>query len=339
MKISDILIKEGFSRSDFFDMYLLLYASTEPHNKDDQDIQRLARFYVDYVLNDLIKQLTNICISRLGFTARGLLSDRLYHKGVSQDEIATSKKDIIHFLKNVVNTRSYEATDRVWQYIYAELLNAVDVTTYREKIIAVDRLMNMLHHGGEIIDYLDQSDWLSHALNYRDNASPAQLARFASGKIREVVGTIGGERGDVNPLKLLSTAIRRAASEYPNTTTSVDGDTIRIECNGVLLQDSEGFGYGPDSIWFYAGGSKNKLADRLGRDANARKVANANSYIIGVRTRKNEHDMIIFTDKFRSTKSVDIPIRDYYHIARYLIQWMVSVAESDEIRTPDDFWD
>jgi hypothetical protein len=339
MKISNILIEEGFSRSDFFDMYLLLYASTEPTNRDDQDIQRFAKFYVDFILNDLIKQLTNICISRLGSTTRALLSDRWYYKGLSQDEVAVSKKDIAEFLKNVIDTRSYKAVDRVWQHIYAELLDAVNATTHREKIIAVDRLMNMLHHGGEIIDYLDQSNWLSHALNYRDNASPIQLARFASSKVREAVGMVGGERGDISPLKLLSTAIRRAASEYPNTIVSVEGDTIRIECSGVLLQDSGEFGYGPDSTWFYAGGSKHKLADRLGRDANAIKVANTNSYIIGVRTRKHGLDRITFTDKFRSVKTVDIPIQNYYQLARYLIQWLVSVAESNETQTPEGFWD
>lgn len=339
MKISSILIQEGFDRSDFFDMYLLLYASTEPINKDDQDIQRLAKFYVDFILNDLIKQLTNICISRLGSTTRALLSDRWYYKGLDQDEIAVSKKDIVNFLKSVVDTRSYKAVDRVWQHIYSELLDAVGATTHREKVIAVDRLMNMLHHGGEIIDYLDQSSWLSHALNYRDNASPAQLARFASSKVREAVGMVGGERGDISPLKLLSTAIRRAASEYPNTVVNVNGDTILIKCDGVLLQDSGEFGYGPDSTWFYAGGSKRKLADRLGRDVNAIKVANVNSYITGTRTRKHGSDKITFTDKFRSMKIVDMPIQNYYQLARYLMQWLISVAESDEIQTPEGFWD
>lgn len=343
MKLSKIneTITEGFSRSDFFNMYLLLYASTEPQNRDDEDIQRLSKFYVDYILNDLIRQLTNICAERYFNRSGDFLKRQNYgeYEESSLDQLRSdplgSKKKIAYFLQSVRD----EATGGVWKYICTELLNAVNAFSHRDKVVAVDRLMNMLHHGGEIIDYLDEYSWLSQALDYRDNASPAQLARFASGQVRDVVGAVGGERGNIDPLRLLSTAIRRAASEYPNTSVSVDNNTIIIKCNGVLLKDSDEFGYGPDSIWFFAGGSKSQLAHRLGHDANAVKVAQASSMITGEKKSMYKRETLVFTDKFRSVKSVDLPIVDYYKLANYLVRWMVNVAESTEIQIPDGFWD
>lgn len=336
MKLSSIdrrTIMEGFSRSDFFDMYLLLYASTEPQNKDDQEIQRLAKFYVNYVLNDLVKQLVNILGGRFVF---GPTSANFEELDLTQPE---SKNKVIKFLQSIAQNKRLEASlGYVWKHIFTELLNAVNASNHREKVVAIDRLMNMLHHGGEIIDYLDERSWLSEALNYRDNASPAQLARFASGQVREVVGRVGGERGEVSTLRLLSTAVRRAASEYPNTTVDVQDNTINIKCSGILLQDSDEFGYGPDSIWFFAGGSKQKLADRLGHDINARKVANADSLIVGKKLDIYRRSVIVFTDKFKESKTYELPIKDYYKLANELVRWMVTVAESSEIALPDDFW-
>lgn len=349
MKLSEINQKpivEGFSRSDFFNMYLLLYASAEPQNKDDQEIQRLSKFYVNYILNDLVKQLVNICAERFftwpspgGRISNGPAGDFLKRRGYGDYEEADlsqseSKNKVADFLRSVINKKTNESGG-VWKHICAELLNALNAYSHREKVVAIDRLMNMLHHGGEIIEYLDERSWLSQALNYRDNASPAQLARFASGQVREVVGNVGGERGEISTLRLLSTAVRRAASEYPNTIVNVSKDSIEIKCSGILLQDRDDFGYGPGSIWFFAGGSKTKLADRLGHDSNARKVAEADSLIIG----KLSRNAIIFTDKFKETKTISLPINDYYRTANYLVRWMVTVAESSEIQLPEGFWD
>jgi wobble nucleotide-excising tRNase len=45
-------------------LYLLLHASTEKQNRNDVEIQRLTRFYVEYIWRDIVNQLASVCVAR-----------------------------------------------------------------------------------------------------------------------------------------------------------------------------------------------------------------------------------------------------------------------------------
>lgn len=248
--ISSSTLQEAFSRTDFFDLYTLLYASKDERYRSDHNIQRLTRFYVDYIWNDLIIQLTNICTLRFQDSGPQFgvpdVNDGDYNGAEEERKIRAIPLSIkLKFLDHIVTNQisgKYFAGE-TWRGLCAEVLRASKAISHQQKVIAVDRLMNLLHHGGQITDYLDGGRWLPEVLNYRDNASFLQLARHASGEVKKAIGTssfIGADRADVPILKMLETAIRRGNSSQPMTlgrpwatmVTSVADNKIYIRLSG-----------------------------------------------------------------------------------------------------------
>lgn len=200
----------------------------------------------------MIIQLANICTLRFqdkgkefgvpeaNYIDFSTAEIRLMEQKVKAMPLSTKLRFLDHIVTNQISGEAWAG--KTWRGLCAEVLRAAKATSHQQRVIAVDRLMNLLHHGGSITDYLDGSRWLPEALNYRDNASFLQLARRASGEVKKAIrmsSFIGADRTDVPVLKMLETAVLRCNSSRPmwsgipwtTMKTSVVGNKIFIRLN------------------------------------------------------------------------------------------------------------
>lgn len=331
---------EEISKTDFFDLYTLLYFSTDEKYRNNHEVQRLTEFYVNYVWKDLTDQLTNRVVERFGDVGEDFgvpdvnwlqykdqdtlkLMYGQWAKNIAELPQATKLKYLKHLVDNKISGGGFAG--ETWRSIAAECLRSSTASNHKQRVLAVDRLMGLLHHGGQITDHLDERKWLAQALNYRDNANPLQLAKYASSQVRQLIGRsafIGMGQEPVSPLRMLATAIRRASVNHPNTEVIVNEPHITIKVDGTF--------YGPpmhntpDSSAgsFHAGGKLPEFISKFGYV----QIGEGHGEITGTLN----HDAIDFYDLYNNQKSAKLPISDYYNTAYEITKWLRGTAAGEK---------
>lgn len=231
------IICEDIGKTDFFDFYALLYAYQDRNHPEHEQITRELKFLTDLIFRDHINQLFAIVINRITDYEHKDMVNIMSDYGIRfNEDVRTAIEqgteippdndwwrglellplnDKASLLSELSSLRhNYGTTDETWN---VELSNSlIDIANYggslNSQIAAIDKMYNLLHHGGFVIDYMDEVKWLEDALHYRDNANPAQILSQASSRIRALIGRSSYhdmDRSQVDDLKILSTAIRR----------------------------------------------------------------------------------------------------------------------------------
>lgn len=237
MRLKTII--EDITKREFFDFYALLYA--HQNDRNDEIVTRHLSFLTGQILNDHLNQIAQILFNRLidpdhQETAEildtyNIISDDDGMQTILPDSLSLSDKaDII---KRVVPFNHHHGfTGSTWVNLGREFVSLCNTAPgLNSQVSAIDRLYNMMHHGGLLADYMDERRWLEDALNYRDNANPAQIFRQASPEVRAIVGRSsysGQNHKNVSDIDKLFTACRRIENRYPGMTTQVDKDILEI---------------------------------------------------------------------------------------------------------------
>jgi len=217
-------IAEDISRTDFFDFYALLYAYQERGHYNDDQIAAELRFVVDYITKDHLNQFANMLLNRVPDAKHeetlavmrqyGLDIDKETYLTTGIDNLSLQDKALV--LSQVLSfNRKHGFTGQTWFGLTKTFLELVRAPqSLDSQILVVDKIYNLLHHGGQITDYMDERDWIEDALNYRDNANPAQIFAKASSRVRSVIGRAnysGMDRSPVGDIPKIYTALRRVA--------------------------------------------------------------------------------------------------------------------------------
>jgi hypothetical protein len=232
------ILSENIRQRDFFDLYALIYGYQDPQQDPTrkQEISQRLKEQIDYIYNDHMQQLSSIIISRLmpDDNAPPIFREICFKHGIDIDrydemmmngeyepvnlspEAARSFiSDIVKASDDIQEKFSYQyftAGDGAWAKLARQYLKLSQAGTSIEgRIIAIDSIYGLLHHGGMILDYFDESKWLENALNIRANAGAAGLLQYASSDVKNLVGHAGYGMAEprVSPLKKLHTALDR----------------------------------------------------------------------------------------------------------------------------------
>lgn len=217
-------IVENISRSDFFDFYALLYAYQDHNHLDHKQITTELSFVVTNIVKDHLNQFADILLNRVPDPDHPETMEVLRQYGIeiNSETYQTmgienlSLKDKAQILSQVlVFDHKHGFTGKTWFGLTKTFLQLIQAPQNLDsQILVVDKIYNLLHHGGQITDYMDEKDWIEDALNYRDNANPAQIFAKASSRVRAVIGRAsysGMERSPVGDIPKLHTALRRVA--------------------------------------------------------------------------------------------------------------------------------
>lgn len=266
-------IIEDISKTDFFDFYALLNAYHDSANQaNHQQITAELRYLVTQISQDHLNQFAFMLLNRVPdldhdetnelYQQYGLTVDDDTFEIVGVENLTLQQKGAV--LSQLLKfNRRHGFTGDTWLGLtktFLELLSARG--DLESQILVVDKIYNLLHHGGQITDYMDEKDWLEDALNFRDNANPAQIFAKASSRVRAVIGRasyVGMERGEVGDFAKVHTALRRVARKFGGVDVEVNGQVlvVNVKLRGVLV-DGKPFPGGP--AW---GGVMPAYVDRL----------------------------------------------------------------------------
>lgn len=238
MKLS--IIAEDISRNDFFDFYSLLYAYQERNGQDHNQIASELRFIVNYITKDHLNQFANMLLNRVPDLDHEETTELLaqYGVGVDEETYQTTGLDKLDLRQKADLLRQVLAFDQkhgftgdTWFGLTRTFLELVRAPKDLDsQILVADKIYNLLHHGGQITDYMDEKDWMEDALNYRDNANPAQIFAKASPRVRSLIGRAsysGMDRTPVGDIPKIHTALRRVGR--PGVEVKVNGNRIDVD--------------------------------------------------------------------------------------------------------------
>lgn len=235
------IIAEDITSYDFFDFYALLYAYHDRNHLNHDQIAAELRFAVSHIVKDHLNQFANMLINRVvdpeHEETAAVLAD--YGIGLDEDTMETtgvenlSLQEKAEVLKKIIAFQHHHGfTGETWFGLADTFLQLVRAPEQLDsQVLVVDKIYNLLHHGGQITDYMDERDWIEDALNYRDNANPAQIFAKASPRVRSIIGRAnysGMDRSPVGDIPKLHTALRRVAGRRPGLTISVNNQRIDI---------------------------------------------------------------------------------------------------------------
>lgn len=241
MKLS--IITEDIAQKEFYDFYALLHAATDGHHPNQDEIKQRLDFISEVMVNDLLRQLGNIILGRILNSddkntktmmdkANLQYDDKGYSlPGHGVDDIDNKTKCVMmaHIIKN---QKHFGFTGETWYDLartYIELCGE-QKSSLKSRILLIDKIYNLLHHGGMITDYMEEHRWLEDALNTRDSANPRQILNLASRGIRSLIGSstyIGQPAHNVSDIDKLYTSFRRYI---------IDKDGIEVLKNGENLE-------------------------------------------------------------------------------------------------------
>jgi hypothetical protein len=248
-------ITEDITKREFFDFYALEQA----YNRypDNKVIKQYLEFYADVILKDHLGQFVDVLVDRLtdvnqpdvvrwmkqlglGFGDR---TNRYQMTGI--DKLSIGQK--IGYIRSITGLNSTSPskpvflgghwfTGGVWNQFGKDFLNVYDSAQRRlplkSKILAIDKLYNMVHHSGQVTDHMDEVQWIEDALNIRDNATPAQIFALASSNVRAAISRNEysvGKEPEVSDIRKLYTALRRYAKSFSGITFGYSNDKITIQ--------------------------------------------------------------------------------------------------------------
>lgn len=235
------VLDEAISREDFFDFYVLQQAAHDPATAGDREIQRRHEYETDWVYTDHMKQFGQILLSRFAdkhvegrrelYAAYGLdVDDPSIMRGLNIDTgnmtIGRMAVLVSEVLKSGVLASRF-ATD-TWQMLGEKFVELSTARTTRERVVAIDAIHGLMHHGGSLTDYFQES-WLDDALNYRTVATLPQLLKRASSDVRALVGSGGRTTTTPSPVAIMEIALERAA-RYEKCAVKIqnNGDRLTI---------------------------------------------------------------------------------------------------------------
>ena len=209
----------NFTRSDFFDFYALEYAGllSTDYGKE----------LVDKIHNDLFVQLAAVAVNRINedydrqtkqywefndpeadaeyytptpavptyrwFVVDHWKLDYLDHRDPKRNYMdlffKTSKAVILDLIRAALKEAPVGYfTGKTWRGILSELENiGKNSYTANQKILSIDRMFNMTHHSGSVIDFLKQNPWLKQALDYRQQANERQILTKSSSFVKDLI--------------------------------------------------------------------------------------------------------------------------------------------------------
>ncbi len=237
------LIAENIDKREFFDFYALLHAHQEKTNPNHAEIEQRLKFIAGHILQDHLTQLGRMLMNRLvdpkHEETKAILGA---HPQLQYDPQAhrlrgvesLSVPEMAGVIAQVAALKhEHGFTGKTWRGLGQTFVELAGTPPgLKSQIMAVDKLYNLLHHGGQITDYMDESDWLEDALNHRDNANPAQISAMASANVRALVGRsafIGMKRAPVNDLEKLNTALHRLSDRRAGVKTHLEDGAMRID--------------------------------------------------------------------------------------------------------------
>ncbi len=251
-------IVEDISRNDFFDFYTLLYAYQERNSPNHKQIEAELKFIVAYIVKDHLNQLGNMLLNRVPDTEHeesmavfhqyGLEIDEETSETIGMEKLSVQDKAAI-LAKILSFNHEHGFTGKTWFGLAKTFIELVRVPAdLNSQILVVDKIYNLLHHGGQITDYMDESNWIEDALNYRDNANPAQIFAKASSRVRALIGRASYTGMDSTPvadIPKIYTALRRAANKRSGVNIEHDGNnkiTITVQFRDLFSnQNGEKF--------------------------------------------------------------------------------------------------
>jgi hypothetical protein len=198
----------------------------------------------NHILKDHLLQISNILFNRLIdmshqpsaqlMGAYGIIVDQATHQVKVPDELSIN--DRAGIISKIVGFNHHHGfTGSTWNGLGAEFVKLCRTPdNLNQRILAIDKIYNLLHHGGQLTDYMDESDWIEDALNFRDNANPAQIFSQASPDVRAIIGRgsyVGQDRGNVGDLQKLFTACRRASVDKPGIECTLESGILKLVIN------------------------------------------------------------------------------------------------------------
>lgn len=329
MKLNFIL--ENISRKDFFDFYSLEYAYSR---YKDPEIERNLEFLAGHILNDHLDQFADILLDRLPDMENAEVLKVMYKYNVTMDPdsyklIGVDKlsfKEKFFIISELVRIgRHHGFTGETWFGLGHAFLELAKMGSSRKsKILAIDKLYNLLHHGGMIVDYMDENDWLEDALHIRDNANPAQLFSLSSPRIRALIGRSsysGMINKPVDDMAKIYTALRRA-SRNPGININRSNNELIVTVDFQPL--------------IYKGGNLNWSAIGGKIDPQHKKLVENGDITIGDKLRgeisiKDGGNAFIISAGGNSV-NVKKPINRQYSLAKDMIQAAISVSKGRKLQ-------
>ena len=245
------VLNENISRSEFFDLYTLLTAS-QLHLIPPENIQSAndqLYWLAQTIIRDHADQIAKIVMERISDPEQEIVQNAMRLYGLYDDDSyrihgidKLSLEDKIDYINLIKDYQPFGFTGDTWRHLAYFIANFRMPTGITDTVLAIDKIYNLLHHGGQIIDYMDESNWLEDALNYRDNSTLQQLARYASSNTRNIVGrgNLTGDNKTVTENQKLWTSFRRRIGP-DDKTTKVDydkaTDTITVSGMGYSIVD------------------------------------------------------------------------------------------------------
>lgn len=220
MRLSNIYLSEGINKTDFYDFYALLNAYY--NNKNDLEIKKHLNLIADIIYDDHMMQLGRIILNRISDPDHKETAKILNNYGVSFNEdfdlVGAHKlsiSDLISIISRLITfDHHFDITGKTWLKLSNVFVNiGSSVKTLHDKILAIDKIYGLLHHGGMITDYMDEK-WLEDALNTRDSATSAQIFANASSNVRSIIGRAsyaGQMQTPVDDFDKVHTALLRVA--------------------------------------------------------------------------------------------------------------------------------
>ncbi len=240
------LLNENVSRQDFFDFYTLLNAwqtRAYPIVNHFQVEHRLEEVTFR-IAKDHLNQLADMVINRVSNSDKPDVIAALQHHGLSYDKenFQIRGLDRIDFptkaayLEEIKDFEPFGFTGDTWRGLLNFVRTAKVPADLNKAVVLVDQIYGLCHHGGQITDYMDERDWLEDALHFRDGANLKQLARHASGEIRNLIGRsslLGLDGSEVTDLQKLYVALRRVLADSDTLTVAMRDGVVTV--TGVVL--------------------------------------------------------------------------------------------------------
>jgi hypothetical protein len=333
------LIVEDISKQEFYDFYALLYSYSAVSNIHKAEVGKALKYVADMIYDDHINQLLNIILDRIIDTKHESTISLLDQYGlhITDDfEIIgldnLSLQDKAALLKEIIVFKHHHGfTGDTWFGLASKILElAYAGTSLDAKIRAIDHMYQMMHHGGQITDYMDESHWLEAALNYRDNANPQDMLARSSSWVRDLLGPytlIHSARGNITELHKLYTATRRAAGGREIDIT-LNGGKLTLSAvvtpllwNNEYPRASRLKGYAP---WISIGGFISKVQELV--DLGMTKPGKSTRQQLTVALRP---DRFVVQGPVNSV-AVPLPVNRYYQFADDIIGILGNFARGKE---------
>jgi hypothetical protein len=316
MKLS--LINEDIKKTDFYDLYSLIYAYQS--DMSNTSVKQHLESLVNHILSDHLYQFGNILLDRLIDEHNNEIKQLMDQYDIHEHNYVLthnlSLDDMCDLIpKLIAINHRFNFTGDTWFSLaskFIELYRSLSkgLTT---KIYTIDKLYNLFHHSGHIIDYMDEYNWLENALNTRDNASPSQLFNLSSSGVRSLIGRSsyhGQYDKPVSEIDKLYTSLRRQIHDGINVKKVNDTLILSVIFNTVLYKGD----ITPLIVW---DGKTNKLQKHM----------ILGDKISGTIFIKESNDTIIITN---NNQTIDIakPISKQFKLVTDLISATISVAKT-----------